>query len=54
MQHLEEVVNTRIEHLVVNRQMGQDDVNWHRGYIAAHREFAIYIEKDLTKKINEA
>lgn len=53
IKHIDNRVKEKGEHLVINRQMTNDDVHWHRGYIAAHLELGIYVEKDLTKKMNE-
>lgn len=53
LKHIEEVVEKKGEDLVINRQMPNDDVHWHRGYIAAHRDMAVYITKELRRKLNE-
>lgn len=46
-------VEQKIDSMVNNRQMTNDDSNWHRGYIAALREKARFISKELTQKMNE-
>lgn len=53
LKHIGDVVEEKGEHLVINRQMANDDVHWHRGYIAAHRDLAVFITKELRKKMNE-
>lgn len=41
------------ENLVINRQMDDKDVHWHRGYVAALRDHALWFQKELPKIINE-
>lgn len=53
LKHIGDTVEEKGEHLVINRQMANDDVHWHRGYIAAYRDLAVFITKELKKKINE-
>lgn len=51
--HISENVERRCEQLVINRQMPDNDVHWHRGYIAALRDLSVYIGNELPKKMNE-
>lgn len=51
LKHIGDTVEEKGEHLVINRQMPNDDVHWHRGYIAAHRDMAVYIN-NITKEAN--
>lgn len=51
--HIGETVERLGEQLVLNRQMEDKDVHWHRGHIAAYRDLSVFIEKDLRKKLNE-
>lgn len=53
LNYIANVIEEKGEQLVINRQMANDDVHWHRGYIAAYRNLAIFITKDLRKKLNE-
>ncbi len=52
--HINETSEDKVSHLVGNRQMEDRDVHWHRGYIAAHQDLAVFIAKELPKKLNEA
>ena len=53
MKHIGNTVEQKGEHLVINRQMSDNDVHWHRGYIAAYRDLAVFISKELKKQLNE-
>lgn len=53
LKHIAEVIDDKVDHLVINRQMPNDDVHHHRGYIAAYKDLAVFITKELRKKINE-
>lgn len=53
LKHLSDVAEERAEQMCINRQMPDNDVHWHRGYIAACRDNAIYITKHLSKETNE-
>lgn len=48
-----ETVEKMGENLVINRSMPNDDVHWHRGYIAANRDLSVFISKELRKILNE-
>lgn len=51
--HIDETADRMGENLVINRQMPNDDVHWHRGYIACLRDMDVFIKKELKKKLNE-
>lgn len=53
LKHINDTIEEKVEHMVINRQMPNDDVHWHRGYIAAHKDLAVYTTKTLRKKMNE-
>lgn len=53
LKHIADVIEEKIEHLVINRQMEDKEVHHHRGYIAAHKDLAVFITKELRKKIQE-
>lgn len=54
LKHIEDVVEEKVDNLVTNRLMANDDVHHQRGYISALRDMAIFITKELPKKLNEA
>lgn len=53
MKRIGDTVEQYGENLVINRTMPDNDVHWHRGYIAAYRDLAVFISKELKKQLNE-
>ena len=51
--HLNAVIEQRIDRLVNNPTMLDNETNLHRGYIAALRDFAVFYNGELNKKLNE-
>lgn len=54
LKHLDDLMASKVDHLVANRQMEDREVHQHRGYIAALKELGNFITKELPKLINEA
>ena len=50
---LSEVAERKVDQLVANNMMSDQQVHQHRGYIAATKEFLLFIINDLPKKLNE-
>lgn len=53
LKHIQDTVEEKGEHMCINRQMPDSDVHWHRGYIAALRDLAIFIRNILKETNNE-
>ncbi len=51
--YIDSAIETKVSRLVNNSDMADNQTHWHRGYIAALRDFFTFYNKDLPKTLNE-
>ncbi len=51
--YLVDVIEQKVARLVNDQQMIDSVTNWHRGYVAACRDFAAFYHDELQKKLSE-